>query len=161
MDTLLDTPEILYRDIGGAKQLCSKFVFSLPKNTETYFKHGFITVRGQICEVHEGYTWDGASGPTIDTVDSVCASLGHDVMYELMGQNLISQDQKAGADFWFYERLIKDGMIQFRALYWYKAVCIFGIPGYSDDAEIKRAPKPFKTVTKKPFQVIPNHFVTS
>jgi len=52
-------------------------------------------------------------------------------------------------------------MIQFRALYWYKAVRVFGIPSYSDDAEIKRAPKPFKTVTKKPFQVIPNHFVTS
>lgn len=137
------TKEILYRDIGGAKQLCSEFVFELPYNTGKKFTKGFIDVNGKIVTVKIGYVWDGASGPTIDTSDSVCASLGHDVMYELIGSGDISMDNKEGADFWFYERLIQDGMPQFRAFYWYKAVRLFGVP--NDNNVIKRAPNDFES----------------
>ena len=34
--------------------------------------------------VYPGYRWDGASGPTIDSEDSMQASLFHDVVYQML-----------------------------------------------------------------------------
>ncbi|MGJ0509076.1 MAG: hypothetical protein ACR652_18535 [Methylocystis sp.] len=137
--------EVLYRDIAGAKQLCSTFRFKLSVAPGYAGKAGFIEfdAAGRVT-VSPGYVWDGASGPTIDTLDSVCAALGHDVMYELMSLGFLPVFvYKNVADIWFYERLQADGMPQLRAWYWYKAVYVFGVPGLSDDQIVKRAPVPF------------------
>lgn len=132
----------IYRDVGSSKQLESDFWFEItaPGYSGDY---GFISFypNGQI-KVRAGFTWDGASGPTIDTLDSVCASLGHDVLYKLMGQRLLKSSYKSEADQWFYLRLRNDGMIDFRAFAWYKAVQLFGIPAQSMD-KFKRAPQTF------------------
>jgi hypothetical protein len=61
-----------------------------------------------------------------------------------MGQKLLSSAYKREADQWFYLRLRQDGMIDFRALAWYKAVQLFGIPKYSAD-RFKSAPIPFES----------------
>lgn len=139
--------EVLYRDIAGAKQLCSEFHFKLPVAPGYAGKAGFISfdAAGRVT-VQVGYVWDGASGPTIDTPDSVCAALGHDVMYELMALGLLPVYVfKGPADLWFYERLRADGMPALRAWYWYKAVYVLGVPGRGNDQVIKRAPVPFPT----------------
>jgi hypothetical protein len=135
---------VMYADIGGdgCKQLHSNFYFEIPA-TGYPGEYGFISFDrfGQV-RVKAGFSWDGASGPTFDTIDTVCASLGHDVLYKLMGQRLLPSTYKQFADKWFYDRLIKDGTLSFRAFAWYKAVCLFGVPSMSMD-DIKRAPRPF------------------
>jgi hypothetical protein len=136
---------ILYRQIAGAKLLLTEFVFQLSAGPGFSGKHGLISfdAKGKFT-VSPGYIWDGASGPTIDTSDTVQASLGHDIGYELMGAGIISSDKfKQAFDYWFYEQLIKDGMIQYRAFAWYKAVQVFGVPMIGANDKIRRAPIPF------------------
>jgi hypothetical protein len=132
----------IYTDVGDSKQLQTDFWFEIspPGYPGEY---GFISFypNGQV-KVKAGFCWDGASGPTIDTLDSVCASLGHDVYYKLMGQRLLPSTYKDEADQWFFSRLKDDGMVEFRAFAWYKAVRLFGIPAQSMD-KFKRAPTPF------------------
>jgi hypothetical protein len=132
----------IYTDVGKSKQLQSDFYFEMPA-TGYPGDYGFISFdsNGQVL-VKTGFTWDGASGPTIDTIDSVCAALGHDVLYKLMGQRLLESKYKDYADQWFFSRLKEDGMVGFRAFAWYKAVRLFGLPSHSMD-KFKRAPKPF------------------
>jgi hypothetical protein len=132
----------IYTDVGDSKQLQSDFWFEI--TPPGYFgEYGFISfyANGQV-KVRSGFCWDGASGPTLDTIDSVCAALGHDVLYKLMGQKLLPSSYKDEADQWFYMRLVKDGMVGFRAFAWFKAVRLFGIPAQSMD-KFKRAPTPF------------------
>lgn len=153
------TPEVLYRNIGGAKQSCSEFCFKLPVKPGYKGEAGFITfdAAGRVT-VKPGYVWDGASGPTIDTSDTVCAALGHDVMYELMGCGLLPvYVYKSVADRWFYERLLNDGMIQYRAFAWYKAVQVFGVPGRSADSVIHRAPIPYPSAPVRMIEPIPGY----
>jgi hypothetical protein len=135
--------EVFYSNVGGGKKLHSIFRFNIPApgyagNFETihFEKNGNVTV-------FPGFSWDGASGPTVDTPDTVPAALGHDVMYKLMGQRLLPTTYKEYADKWFYDRLIADGVLGFRAFAWYKAVQLFGIPAHSMD-NVKRAPKPLE-----------------
>lgn len=83
------------------------------------------------------YVWDGASGPVVQTSDSVKATLGHDVLYELMRLGSLPQSAKDDADRFLYTQLIRDGMNPVRALIWYRAVEAFGHancrPGTQDD----------------------------
>jgi hypothetical protein len=156
-----ETPDVLYREIGGAKQLCSEFRFQVDRAPGYKGELGFIRFdsAGRITVV-PGYTWDGASGPTIDTVDTVCAALGHDVLYELMGAKILPASvYKEIADLWFYRRLLHDGTLSFRAWAWYRAVCRFGAPGQSKDDIIQRAPIPFPANEKPMFEVVPGYRV--
>jgi hypothetical protein len=74
----------------------------------------------------KGYAWDGASGPTIDTKNSMRAALLHDAGYQLMREKLLSLDYKAYFDEEFYRILRADGMSWIRAWIWYNAVRDFG-----------------------------------
>jgi len=80
---------------------------------------GFLTIR-------EGYCWDGASGPTIDTRSTMRGSLVHDALYQLMRMGLIGQENKPLADQTFRRLIRKDGMGAFRAWYYYNGVHFFG-----------------------------------
>lgn len=77
------------------------------------------------------YAWDGASGPTIDSKSTMRASLIHDALYSLICDKWLPfptwKDNKAKADTLFYHILLEDGMGKFRAWYYYKAVCWFGV----------------------------------
>jgi hypothetical protein len=72
--------------------------------------------------VLKNYAWDGASGPTINTLNSMRASLVHDVLYQLLRMKELTQDQVIVSDKLFRKILIKDGMNSFRAWYWYKGL---------------------------------------
>jgi hypothetical protein len=136
---------ILYRQVAGAKISLTEFEFQIPVAPGFAGKHGLVswTAKGKFT-VSIRYIWDGASGPTFDTDDTVQASLGHDVGYELMAAGILSSDIfKPVFDLWFYEQLIKDGMIQFRAFAWYKAVKVLGVPVLGANDRIRRAPIPF------------------
>ena len=48
--------------------------------------------------IDKGFSWDGASGPAIDTKSIIRASLVHDVLYRLMREGLISLKWRQAAD---------------------------------------------------------------
>ena len=76
-----------------------------------------------VMTVRRGYVWDGASGPTIDTKNTMTASLIHDALYQLMRENLIDRDKwRKRADKILYEILRSRGMTSIRAKIWYRAV---------------------------------------
>lgn len=76
--------------------------------------------------IKKGYAWDGPSGPTIDTKDSMRASLIHDGIYQLIREGYLGTDWREHADNIFYNVLREDGMSKIRAWIWYQAVRWFG-----------------------------------
>ena len=74
----------------------------------------------------KGYAWDGPSGPTIDTADSMRASAGHDALYQLISLRAIPADLRVVADRDLRRWCIEDGMTPLRAEAWYHAVRAFG-----------------------------------
>lgn len=69
------------------------------------------------------YAYDGASGPTIDTPNTMFGALIHDALYQLMrGEYLDRERWRKRADEILYEILIDKGMTRLRAKVWYRAV---------------------------------------
>ena len=52
---------------------------------------GWLTIKS-------GYRWDGASGPTIDTISTMRASAIHDAIYQMIRERLLSMDYKELGD---------------------------------------------------------------
>ena len=49
---------------------------------------GIMSLNESGClQIAAGYAWDGASGPTIDTRNSMIASLVHDALYQLIRED--------------------------------------------------------------------------
>ena len=76
--------------------------------------------------ISRGYAWNGASGPTWDTLNSMIGSLVHDVLYQLIRLGLIDADYKEYADRCLHDLCTRDGMYTWRADYWRWAVLKFG-----------------------------------
>lgn len=76
--------------------------------------------------LRKGYAWDGPSGPTIDTEDSMRGSAGHDALYQLISLGVIPADMRIVADRDLRRWCIEDGMLETRANAWYSAVRAFG-----------------------------------
>lgn len=91
------------------------------------FTHNFffMTEHGLLF-VKEGYLWDGVSGVTWDSKNTMRGGLGHDAMYQAIRLGLLPPKFKAVADEKFYQWLIREGMSKFRAGYYYHAVDKFG-----------------------------------
>jgi len=92
-------------------------------------------------EVYAGYYWDGPSGPTIDTYAFIMASLPHDVLYQMLREEVIinrrhyatlqSMDNRfkklrKWSDDTMRTLNLAYGMCEFRADYTYKSVRWFG-----------------------------------
>ena len=84
-----------------------------------------LDTEGQF-EMSKGYAWDGPSGPTIDTLNFMRASLVHDALYQLMRLEEIPLQYKEYADLLLKKICLEDGMSNFRAGYVYQAVRLFG-----------------------------------
>jgi hypothetical protein len=82
-----------------------------------------------------GYAWDGASGPTWDTLNSMIGSLGHDVGYQLIRLGLVDSSYKEYFDQWLHDCCTEDGMYSWRADYWRWAVLEFGSASTKPSAE--------------------------
>lgn len=107
-------------------------------------KQGRLTLK-------KGYISDGPSGPTIDSIISLIEAFIHDAFYRLMRLRLLHLSCKEAVDRFFYEGLLKAGMIQFRAYAWWRGVQEFGYGSLrpEDEPQLQRAPIPFP----KPAQV--------
>ena len=78
--------------------------------------------------INEGYAWDGASGPTIDTSSSMRGSLVHDAFYQLMREELLPLTLRKPVDDIFRAIIEEDGMWKIRALLWEEALHEFAEP---------------------------------
>lgn len=85
-----------------------------------------------------GYSWDGPSGPTIDTKTFMRGSLIHDALYQLIREGVLPLTTRKQADKILRSTCIDDGMAMFRAWYVYRAVRMLG--GRSVKSDLKRAP---------------------
>lgn len=92
--------------------------------------------------IKSGYAYDGPSGPTIDTPDSMRGALVHDALYELMRKDLLSIHWRDEADEEFYQILKEDGMSRSRAKIWYYSVRMFAEENASPESkrEVHEAP---------------------
>ena len=92
------------------------------------FVHPYASLKDGVLSVKRGYAWDGASGPIINTRDTLVASLVHDVLYQAMRLNLIksSKENRQIADKNFFEILKMNGVNSIRRKVWYFAVRLFG-----------------------------------
>jgi hypothetical protein len=84
-----------------------------------------ITSTGKLI-IRKGYSWDGPSGPTIDTKNFLRGSLIHDALYQLMREGVLPQAAREKADKILRDVCLKDGMSRFRAWYVYMAVRVGG-----------------------------------
>jgi hypothetical protein len=76
--------------------------------------------------IKANYTWDGPSGPTIDTHDFMRASLVHDAFYQLMREDLLDREHRDAADRLLEKICIEDGMRAMKAARIYFIVKNFG-----------------------------------
>ena len=83
----------------------------------------------------KGYAWDGPSGLTIDTRDSLQGSLWHDIGYQLIRAGVLSKAlYKPKFDGLLYDTCVKDGMWKWRAELWLRGVIKLGeFWGLGDD----------------------------
>lgn len=120
------TEKILYRD-GYKYQLAKTYstmvgvkphVDALVGGFVWLKTDGFLTIK-------EGYAWDGPSGPTADTPDSLRGSLVHDALYQLMREGGLDGKWREQADKELRRICLEDGMLPARAAVWYDAVRLF------------------------------------
>lgn len=84
-----------------------------------------------------GYAWDGASGPTVDTLSIMRGSLVHDGGYQLLREGLISMRYRLIFDCLLRYILIEDGAFKVRAWYWYIGVRKGGLKSSTCEGERK------------------------
>lgn len=87
--------------------------------------------------IKKGYSWDGPSGPTIDTKNSMTPSLGHDALAQLMRMDRLPRRWRLQSNKDFYRWLRERGMWWVRAITWLRMLNKFGGP--STDPRNKRA----------------------
>ncbi len=83
----------------------------------SYDGAGWVSVR-------RGYAWDGPSGPALDTVSFMRASLLHDVLYQALREGA-DGFTRADADRAMYHEAVRCGMWRVRALWCWAAVRLF------------------------------------
>lgn len=108
------------------------FRFQVAEDTELelinevpHIEFDWFSVNDKKIQIKKGYAWDGASGPTIDTKDTIKASLVHDCLYQAMRLGLIDESNRKIADKELRDQMIKAGCWKLRARIWYIAVRLF------------------------------------
>jgi len=86
--------------------------------------------------IEENYMWDGPSGPTIDTDNSMTPSLGHDALAQLMRLGLLDRKWRIQSNVDFERWLKERKMAKPRRWFWKRQLDRFGAP--STEAKNKR-----------------------
>lgn len=112
---------------GYKYQLCEVYKdhISIRPEVDIVTRYILLSVNGEL-EIRYGYAWDGASGPTIDTLNSMRATLVHDALHQLMRMGLLDRKWKTKTDLLFEEMLVEDDMSKCRARVWFRGVDKFG-----------------------------------
>jgi hypothetical protein len=87
-----------------------------------------------VLSFREGYAWDGASGPTIDTTSSYVPSLVHDGFYQLSRASKFAAPRDK-VDVFFYELCVACGMFRWRAKVWLRGLRIGAAHAYKPQPE--------------------------
>jgi len=83
----------------------------------------FISLHlNSIMVIRAGYAWDGASGPTFNTDNSMVPSLFHDAAAQLMRQGLLPQKMLPHVNAHFDYMLKKRGMSWLRRKLWQRGL---------------------------------------
>ena len=98
---------------------CARFAVEAPWRSAT----GRIHIRPDWLVIEAGYAWDGASGPTIDTENTMQASLVHDALYQAIREGCSITRRRADRE--LRRVLREDGMSLARRWLWYWAVRLF------------------------------------
>lgn len=86
----------------------------------------YLTLRNGILTIDAGYSWDGPSGPAIDTDNFMNPSLVHDALYQLIREGHLSgSTYRIYADQVFRDMALAEGMSELRAWNAYYMVRIF------------------------------------
>ena len=93
---------------------------------EMEFEHPYVTWTAGGIIIKSGFEWDGASGPTVDTRNTMRASLVHDALYECIERGVIDARRRKDVDREFRIILKQDGMSWIRRWAWYFAVRLVG-----------------------------------
>lgn len=88
--------------------------------------NGYVLFTANKLKIFPGYCWDGPSGLTYDTKNSLRASLFHDVLYQAIAEGVLPNSCRKHADTLFLAILKEDGMTCLRRWTWYAAVRVFG-----------------------------------
>lgn len=86
--------------------------------------------------IRDGYAWDGASFPAINTLSFRRGSLIHDALYQLIRLELINANERDTVDLLLRAICIEDGMTRARAWMDYRGLRRFG-GAAADPANIK------------------------
>ena len=109
-------------------EFCTNIKVDHPKDL------GLLAIDGKgNLTIKEGYSWDGPSGPAIDTKNFMQGSLIHDALYQLMREGVLPQQHRKKADEILREVCINDGMSKVRAWWVYKGVRIGGASSAKPD----------------------------
>ena len=86
----------------------------------------YYEIDGKLLIIRVGYSWDGASGPTVDTEDSMRGSLVHDTLYQAIREGCIKSSFRRKSDRELSKILKSEGMARLRRWYWRVGVRLFG-----------------------------------
>ena len=108
-------------------RLTGYFAVNLPMPFDLYtVRTAYIHLSQGRLVLAEGYAWDGASWPAIDTRTFMRGSLIHDALYQLIREGELPKELRIDADKVLKRACLADGMWRFRAWYVYKSVRLFG-----------------------------------
>jgi hypothetical protein len=98
-------------------ELVQVFVGIFPKSPVQY-QGNTLTSTGWLA-VRKGFRWDGASGPAIDTITNMRASMVHDAIINMIQAGKIEGhlNNKLRTDMAYFRLAREDGMNLFRAVY--------------------------------------------
>jgi hypothetical protein len=136
---------IYYRKLKGYKYVLVKnyHINVGIKGYDCYTPYLELSSSG-LLHIKKGYAWDGASGPTFDTVSSMRGSLIHDCIYQMIRLGKISPEYRKHSDALLEKLCLEDGMWKVRANLWERAVRWFAkwscTPGSEKPEEIFYAP---------------------
>lgn len=108
---------------GYKYQIRNEMRFRLPKEFDGFdIDTGYIALRDCVLTIRRGYAYNGASGPTFDTKNSMRPTAFHDAMYQLLVEQTLSRHLKPLIDELFQELLRQDGMSAIRSAIWHRGV---------------------------------------
>jgi len=144
MDFCFETGQIEYKT-GYKYQLHADTIVHIPVLAPYAGRSlGFIEIlpAGRL-KIKKGYAWDGASGPTYDSLSTMRAALIHDVLYQLMRNKIIPESFRGMADELLYDIGTNDGMCKLRAGGWVLGLDAFGAANAKagKTRTVHRAPK--------------------
>lgn len=116
-----------YRALKGYKyQLAETLTLRLGVLTDVEFEHPMFSLRYGTLIVQAGYCWDGASGPTFDTKNSMTPSLVHDVLYQAIRCGLLASNRVEDVDYALNQLSRERGMGKPRRWVWFSGLNFFG-----------------------------------